>query len=254
MLVPPFSAGFVRLLYYFLISCCFIFLLFAWPADLQAQAVPNLGKTDKLMEMAKNAIGNREYEKANFYFRQIIESGSSIPPEMPYYFAETLFELKQYDNSANFLQKYLQLNGFKAENYEEAKALEERLKGPLEAIAACDLCDRHGYRYQTCQVCKGKKVMEQECHYCRGKGIVGCSRCQGTGILTKKNVFEITEYYQCTRCNGQGRLTCPQCKGSLVEESACRNCDGFGQVHSDVLCDHHVHSEGGQAAPPTADQ
>ncbi|QDH81612.1 molecular chaperone DnaJ [Echinicola soli] len=208
-----------------------------------AQGSPNLGKTDRLMEMAKTSISSSEYEKANYYFRQIIESSASIPPEMPYYFAETLFELKQYDNSAKFLNKYLEINGFKAENYEAAKNLEKKLKAPLEAIAACKLCDSKGYRYQPCPTCQGDKVIQQDCSYCKGKGIVGCSRCKATGIVTKKNVFNITEYYQCSRCKGEGRLTCPRCDGSLKEVSACHTCSGFGEVHSEKLCDHQVHHE-----------
>ncbi|AGA79554.1 tetratricopeptide repeat protein [Echinicola vietnamensis] len=214
-----------------------------------AQGRPSLGRTDRLMEMAKTSIANSEYEKANYYFRQIIESSASIPPEMPYYFAETLYELKQYDNSSKFLSKYLEINGFKAENYEAAKALENKLKAPLEAIASCKLCDTKGYRYQACPTCHGKKVIEQDCSLCKGRGIVGCSRCKATGIVTKKNVFNITEYYQCTRCKGEGRLTCPRCDGSLKEVSACHTCSGFGEVHSEELCDHQEHHEHTTAEP-----
>ncbi|AWW33318.1 molecular chaperone DnaJ [Echinicola strongylocentroti] len=207
------------------------------------QSSPNLGRTDRLMEMAKTSIAKSDYEKANYYFRQIIESGVSIPPEMPYYFAETLYQLKQFDNSSNFLNKYLEINGFKAENYKEAKALQQALKAPLEAISSCKLCDAKGYRYQPCPTCHGKKVIEQDCSYCKGKGVVGCSRCKATGIVTRKNVFDITEYYQCSRCEGEGRLTCPRCDGTLKEVSACHTCSGFGEVHSEELCDHQNHDD-----------
>ncbi len=217
-----------------LISCLF-------PSLSSAQNSPNLGKTSQLMEAAKSAIADSEYEQANYYFRQIIESNAAIPSEMPYYFAETLYELGQYDNSANFLQKYLQINGHTAENYKQAKELESQLEEPLQAIASCELCDYKGYRYEVCPTCHGSKQIEQECHYCKGHGIVGCSRCKGTGIVTKKNVFDITEYYQCSRCEGHGKLTCPVCEGSLSEISPCRTCSGFGKIKSDQICDHQEH-------------
>jgi len=44
---------------------------------------------------------------------------------MPYFFAETLFELKQYDNSANFLNKYLELAGFAGDHYKGAQELQK---------------------------------------------------------------------------------------------------------------------------------
>ncbi|MCH7399227.1 molecular chaperone DnaJ [Belliella sp. DSM 107340] len=216
----------------FLISLMFCF------NSANAQVQPSLGGSSRLMNNAMKEMENGNYEKANIFFRQIIDSNLPIPPEMPYYFAETLYELKQYDNSANFLNKYLELNGFKGDNYERAKALEELLNIPLNAIKACELCDRRGYRFQECFTCEGSKHLEQDCGYCKAKGIVGCSKCVGSGLITKRNVFNIIEYFECERCSGQGRLTCPTCEGSKLETSACRTCQGSGRLQSDKVCDH----------------
>jgi len=222
-----------------------IVLLLLFPALVHAQLKPNLGQTSRQMNAAKQAMEGGQYERANNIFREIIDSRVPLPPEMPYYFAETLFHLGQYDNSSNFLDKYLEINGFKGDNYEAAKALENKLMAPLNAIKACTLCDRKGYRYQLCTTCHGTKELEQPCHVCKGKAIVGCSRCAGSGMLTKKNVFNILEYFECERCDGKGRLTCPVCEGAKVTHSKCRTCNGSGTIGSDELCDHegelHVH-------------
>lgn len=210
--------------------------LFAGHASGQSQ--PNLGGTSRLMKEALSAMEAQDYNLANARFREVIDSKIPIPQEMPYFFAETLYELQQYDNSANFLNKYLEINGFKGDNYQQAKELEEKLKNPLNEIKSCQLCDRRGYRYKTCFTCEGSKEIEQECSYCKGKGIVGCSRCAGSGLVTKKNIFNIIEYFECERCDGNGRLTCPTCHGTKVEVSACRTCQGSGRLHSEKLCDH----------------
>ena len=55
-----------------------------------------------------------DYQTANSIFRNLIESGLPLPDEMPYYFSETLFALGQYDNSSNFLNKYLELKARQA--------------------------------------------------------------------------------------------------------------------------------------------
>lgn len=202
------------------------------------QVQPSLGGSSRLMTSALSEMERGEYQRANELFRQIIDTNLPIPPEMPYYFAETLYQLKQYDNSANFLNKYLELNGFKGDNYERAKALEGMLEKPLNEIKTCELCDRRGYQFQTCFTCEGSKHLEQDCSYCKAKGIVGCSRCVGSGLITKRNVFNIVEYFECERCSGQGRLTCPTCEGSKLETSACRTCQGVGRLQSDQICDH----------------
>lgn len=211
--------------------------------DVVGQVQPNLGQTSRLMREALVAMEADDHLTANARFREIIDSNVPIPQEMPYYFAETLYELKQYDNSANFLNKYLEINGFKGDNYEHAKQLEQKLKKPLDDIRICQLCDRRGYRFKECFTCEGKKEVEQECSYCKGKGIVGCSRCAGSGLVTKKNIFNIIEYFECERCEGNGRLTCPTCQGTKTEVSACRTCQGTGRLNSEKLCDHVVETE-----------
>ena len=205
---------------------------------LQAQVSPNLGNTSRLMAQATTAMEEGEFEKANEIFRQIIQSNAPIPSEMPYFFAETLYELKQYDNSRNFLGKYLDLNGFKGQHYQEAKALESKLEEPLKEISACQFCDKKGYRLVTCTTCSGEKQVEQDCTLCKAQGIVGCSRCAGQGVVTKKNVFNIVEYYDCERCSGTGRLTCPRCEGTHREYGECRACAGTGHLESEQLCTH----------------
>ena len=205
---------------------------------MHAQISPNLGNTSRIMNQATTAMDAGEFELANELFRQIIQSNAPIPSEMPFYFAKTLYELKQFDNSQNFLNKYLDLNGFKGAHYQEAKDLETKLEGPLKEIAACQFCDRKGYRLLTCATCSGEKQVEQDCSLCKAQGIVGCSRCAGQGVVTKKNVFNILEYYDCERCSGTGRLTCPRCDGTHLEFSECRTCAGTGHLESEQLCNH----------------
>lgn len=202
------------------------------------QIEPNLGQTDRWMKSAVAAMEREDYTAANGIFRNLIDSGLPLPEEMPYYFAETLFELEQFDNSVNFLNKYLQLSGFAGEHYEGAKELQSRLEEPLKSIQVCQLCDRRGYRFQTCFICEGSKEIQQDCDYCKAKGVVGCSRCGGTGMITKKNIFNIVEYFECERCAGRGRLTCPVCEGSKKEVSACRTCGGSGRLSSELICTH----------------
>lgn len=220
-----------------------LILLFSLSLKSYGQIGPNLGQTDSWMKSAVAAMERNDYESANGIFRNLIDSGLPLPEEMPYYFAETLFQLGQYDNSANFLNKYLELSGFTGKHYDGAKELQEKLEGPLHAIQTCQLCDRKGYRYKVCFTCDGKKEIQQDCDYCKAKGVVGCSRCGGTGMITKKNIFNIVEYFECERCSGKGRLTCPVCEGSLKEVSACKTCGGSGRLASEVLCDHQTEPE-----------
>lgn len=225
----------------------FFFLLLGlqgfFATDIHAQV--NLGQTDRWMKGALAAMERNDYQTANSIFRNLIDSGLPLPEEMPYYFSETLFQLGQYDNSQNFVNKYLELTGFTGQNYEAATRLKEKLKVPLAQILACERCDRRGYRYESCTTCLGKKQTEQACSYCKAKGVVGCSRCGASGMIKKVNVFNIVDFYECERCGGKGRLTCPSCSGSGKEVSACKTCEGSGKAPSTALCNHteQVHAD-----------
>ena len=214
-------------------------------APLAVTAQVNLGQTDRWMKGALAAMERSDYQTANSIFRNLIDSGQPLPEEMPYYFSETLFHLGQYDNSQNFVNKYLELTGFNGQNYEYAVRLKEKLKEPLAQIQDCKLCDRRGYRYGPCPLCDGNKQIEQACSYCKANGVVGCSRCGASGMLKKVNIFNIVEFFECERCAGKGRLSCPTCGGSGKEVSACKNCEGSGKTPSADLCNHkeHVHAD-----------
>jgi DnaJ-class molecular chaperone len=214
------------------------FTLLLIPKVAVCQLTPNLGQTDAWMKNAKAAMEKNDYKSANGFFRNLIDSGFPLPQEMPYLFAETLFELGQYDNSTNFLNKYLEISGFTGDHYEGAKELKKRLEAPLNAIQICQLCDRRGYRYQTCFTCEGAKQIEQDCNYCKAKAVVGCSKCAGSGMITRVNIFKIPEFYECERCTGKGRLICPVCNGSKIEINACKTCSGSGKLTSEHICNH----------------
>lgn len=207
------------------------------PTSIYAQS-PGLGTTSAMMSRANTAMEKGEYTKANAIFREIIESNQPIPAEMPYLFAKTLYALGQYHNSQSFVNKYLDLNGFKGSYYKQAKALQNQLVNPLAEIVSCQYCDARGYRYGTCETCHGEGKTEQACSLCKGRGIIGCSRCAGDGLVTKKNVFNILEYFECERCSGKGRLTCTACQGTLVEVDTCPVCEGSGHILTEELCDH----------------
>lgn len=219
---------------------CFllVFLLISVTKVAYSQVRPNLGNSTRLMNSALAEMEKGNFEKANTYFRQIIENGLAIPPEMPYFFAETLFELGQYDNSAAFLNKYLEINGYRGDNYEKAKNLEAELQSHLAAIAECRRCDRRGYRYEYCPTCHGDRQIQQTCSLCRQIGMVGCNKCMGTGIVKVRNIFNIVEYHDCDKCEGKGKITCPKCEGTLTEKSDCRTCKGEGRLTTEELCNH----------------
>ena len=221
----------------------FLLLILSLSCGKELSAQTGIGGSGRLMNLALIEMERGQYEKANDLFRQIIEKDMSIPREMPYLFAKTLYHLGQFDNSNNFLNKYIEINGYRGDNYEAAFELQNSLKVHIDAIKNCKFCDIRGYAFEVCEVCNGNQQLEQTCQYCRGKGLVGCSRCAGKGTITRKNVFNIVEFYECERCSGNGRLNCPECQGKKSISANCTNCQGMGRLTGEVICDHKAENK-----------
>lgn len=193
---------------------------------------------DDMIGQGKEAMKRGDYEEANLIFRKILTSNKPIPSAFCYYFAETLYQIRQFQNSKNFIEKYFELSGTTGEFYEETMALNEKITVELAAIKSCPLCNDHGYIWEECDHCKGQGDILDTCHYCKGGGKIICPTCMGEGVVIQRNVFNANEYRSCHKCNGAGVLVCPVCHGEKEVSSPCPQCNGLGVIGSSRLCDH----------------
>ena len=218
--------------------CLFVVLLVNLES-VKAQDVRIL--VDQQMEIAREQMNAGEYEKANKTFRQILKMNTVLPHDLSYLFAETLYMVGQYENSDNFLKRYIQLTG-KGGNYAvQAEQLRALLDGRLDDIKICQFCDINGYRLITCSRCNGSKIISDQCDHCNGHGALTCHVCLGDGVLIAKTDFSTNEYKTCNRCSGKGVETCPVCKGEKILAQKCPLCTGTGLETSGILCDHTPH-------------
>ena len=193
---------------------------------------------EDLMQKGKAYVDTKNYEEANLVFRKILTLNEVIPSEFCYYFAETLYNLNQYQNSKNFIEKYYDLTENSGEFYQQVQQLENLVDNEIEKILQCQLCDKKGYRLQTCSTCSGGGKIVDECSYCKGKGKIGCSICRGEGVIIKVNVFNEKEYHTCHHCGGSGVELCSECKGEKTIEKECIACNGTGLESTDIICNH----------------
>ncbi len=196
------------------------------------------GSMVQYYKQAQEFMENNDYEGANLAFRKILKLGTKLPAEMPYLFAETLYQIEQYQNSKSFLDKYFEIMGKAGTYYEQAQVLEAKLGKKLNRAFSCNFCDYSGYRLKTCNVCKGEKQLLEQCHYCEGIGKVGCSICAGDGVLVQLGALGNRSYRTCHRCKGDGVHTCTICDGEKEFYNYCSNCLGTGKTATSIICDH----------------
>ena len=57
----------------------------------------NRGSMSEYYQQAQEFMKNDDYEAANIAFRKILKLGTKLPAEMPYLFAETLYQKLSYN-------------------------------------------------------------------------------------------------------------------------------------------------------------
>lgn len=191
-----------------------------------------------LMNQAKAQIKAEDYKAANKTFRKALASGKILPTDLSYLFAETLYIIHQYQNSQNFVDKYIELAGQGGNYYDKAIELKGLLSQEFERIKACPYCNLSGYRYISCDNCNAVGTTTEVCYNCKGSGITVCPKCLGQGVYITFNSFSGKQYHSCDICDGKGYVECPVCHGEKLITGTCSVCLGTGKKVSSILCNH----------------
>lgn len=193
-----------------------------------------------LITLAKSQMSQGDYDKANRTFRKALATKKTLPTEMSYLFAETLFIINQYQNSRNFVEKYLDLAGQGGDYYEKAVELKGMLDDRFNEISDCEFCNLSGYRYIQCDNCNGAGHSVEQCYHCKGNGLTTCPKCTGNGVLISLNSLGGRQYQSCDLCDSKGYLTCTVCNGDKILSGVCTVCLGKGLKVSSQICNHEV--------------
>lgn len=221
--------------YFFLWTALFFFRF----AGLPAQSLsPRQEHMQRLYKQAKEYMVQGNYPEANARFRQALSLKEKMPADLCYFFAETLFQVRQFKNSENFIDKYFELTREDGKYFREARALKKKLGDRLRAIRNCAACDAEGYRLDACAHCDENGQTAYSCGYCSGTGHLLCPDCQGEGILIVKNERQENRYKTCGRCSSRGFIECPRCQGAKQLVGKCPLCQGTKKTRGAAICPH----------------
>lgn len=196
-----------------------------------------------LLNKAKAEMKAEKYAEANKTFRKALATRKILPTDLSYLFAETLYIIHQYQNSLNFVDKYIDLAGQGGNYYDKAIELKQLLNNEFDKIKECNYCNLSGYRYIKCNNCLGIGETTETCYNCKGSGATICPKCMGEGVYITFNSFSGKQYHACDICDGKGYSSCHVCEGVKTLSGSCSVCLGTKQKVSATLCDHLDHTE-----------
>ncbi len=137
------------------------------------------------------------HERADEKFRYVLQNLRSVPSDLTFFFGKNSYFLKQYKQSIDWLNKYIQLKGTTGQYYAEAtnwlrKSEAEYLREKTEASGKT-----------------GELLSKNYDIDCGPTGKVTCPVCQGNHVIVRKGPFG-DSYKTCPYCNEHGVLTCEE--------------------------------------------
>ncbi|MBL7844700.1 MAG: hypothetical protein JNK44_12600 [Cyclobacteriaceae bacterium] len=151
----------------------------------------------RTMDQGIEEMNQGLYAQADEKFLYVLNNIKGVPSDLTFYFGKNSFYLSKFKQSADWLNKYIQLKGTTGQHYTEALDL-------LKKAEAEVLIER------SKEVTKVKQVLSQSYDIdCGPTGKVICPVCKGTTVIIKKGAFG-NEYKSCQYCDKHGQLTCDQ--------------------------------------------
>ena len=157
-------------------------------------------KRVRLMQVLDSGVFFMEdgkHEWADQKFKYVLANIKAVPSDLAFFFGKNSYYMKQYRQSVDWLNKYVQLKGTRGQYSEEAVKLiklseAEILRMQMEAEKSNLVVSSSDYEID-----------------CGPTGKVICPVCFGEHVIIKKGAFG-NEYKTCPYCNEHGILTCEE--------------------------------------------
>ena len=151
----------------------------------------------RTMDQGIEEMNSGLYAEADEKFVLVLNNIKGVPSDLTFYFGKNSFYLNKFKQSADWLNKYIQLKGTTGQHSTEALDL-------LKKAEAEVLVER------SKEASKAKQVLSQSYDIdCGPSGKVICPVCKGTTVLIKKGAFG-NEYKTCQFCDKHGLLNCEE--------------------------------------------
>lgn len=183
------------------IRICLLIVLTFPAAILPARSQGNQETQYKqIMDEGVRLMETGNYQDADKKFKQVLRNLEVLPSEICFYFGKNSYFLKEYKQSINWLNKYLELKGTQGQYFDECIAYLNRSEKAFEIQREKD-ADK-----------VAKEFSRKNEFDCQGHDFFQCPVCKGDGVLLKPGKLDNIIYETCPYCNGSGRISCEDYK------------------------------------------
>ncbi|MEJ7646917.1 MAG: hypothetical protein WKF87_20130 [Chryseolinea sp.] len=154
-------------------------------------------KTDLLRDLDSGVyfMETGNYKVADEKFQNVLANVKSVPSDLTFFFGKNSYHLQKYQQSIDWLNKYIQLKGTNGQYSEEA--VQWLKKSETEFL-----------KQSATATIKAQQILSTSYDIDCGPGNkVTCPVCKGDHVVVTKGAFG-PGYKTCGYCNEHGWLTC----------------------------------------------
>lgn len=165
--------------------------------ELQNQQQARRAEVARTIEQGVALMDEGDHEGAEAKFKEVLKNAEVVPTDLTFYFGKNSYHLGRYQQSIDWLNKYIELKGTTGQHYEECT---EYLKNSNEAF----LLVRKEEREEAKRILTSSYDID-----CGPAGKVICPVCMGKGVIIEKGPFG-NSYRTCPYSDEHGYLTCEE--------------------------------------------
>jgi len=165
--------------------------------ELQNREQARRAEVARTIENGVSLMDEGDHEGAEAIFKEVLKNAKVVPTDLTFYFGKNSYHLGRYQQSIDWLNKYIELKGTKGQFYEECT---EYLTNANEAFLLVRAEERE----------EAKRILTSSYDIdCGPSGKVICPVCMGKGVIIEQKAFG-NSYRTCPYSDEHGYLTCSE--------------------------------------------
>lgn len=154
-------------------------------------------KINTTIDQGVDLMDEGDYEGAEINFKEVLKLAKVIPTDLTFYFGKNSYHLGKYQQSIDWLNKYIELKGTTGQHYKECS---EYLDNANKAFVLVRAEERK----------EAKRILSSSYDIdCGPSGKVICPVCMGRGVIIERGSFG-DSYRTCPYSDDHGYLTCDE--------------------------------------------
>ena len=179
----------------------------AWGQETPEEVSVMNGEDLQEMDRGVELMNQGEFARANSHFMRVLANVSVVPADLCFYFGKNSYHLQKYQQSKDWLTKYMELKGTAGRFFDQAA---EYLK-----LAQADEAATTAEPSAVAEAPAKPKAVTVDCGEVP---YVRCPVCDGRGVIIKPGKLGTLMYQTCPYSDESGRMSCADYKKYLRGE------------------------------------